>query len=124
MSTVLVSVNAQQAVTDNSVVHRLAGVVYYGPSIHRAVVVWSAEFREVLVASITAVRLGLRKGSTDGRLLLQYFTVVQPDPLQKGRAGGVVVMDLEPGDVLELVGASDDPGAVALAENGLTVIVT
>lgn len=102
---------------------RLGSVQYSGPSIRSAVIVWDARLDKLVPTPINQVLMCLRTGPPDGQMIFDKFELVSVTGQTFGRVSGVAIADLEPGQVLDLVGTVDDPGAMALAVDGLKVWV-
>jgi len=107
----------------NSVPTRLASVQYNGPSVRGAAVIWHAIFDQLIVTNITSVGLCFKATPSTGRLLFEDFSIISNAAQVFGRGSGVAVLDLEPGQVMELIGYTDDPAALQLARDGFTVVV-
>lgn len=123
MLTVVRSQNVQSRFPVYPVVAKAASVVYDGPFVRQAVVVWSCKSFVVSGSGFgqTAVGFKLSGGSTSAPLLLTeaYNSVVG----QVVTFGGALVLDLEPGVVLELWLYEFGAVGFDLAANGFTVSV-
>jgi len=118
-----ISSNAQASFGANQVLTRLASIQYDGPPLVNAVMVWHANFVQLTPIPVNLAGFCVRRGSVGGRLLIAEHTLRSPGAEGTGTASGVLVGDLQTGQTVELIGYVDNPGALALAQNGFTVFV-
>jgi len=124
MVTVLRSVNVQTSFRPGLLFGRLAGVVYDGPVVRGAVVGWSMVFVELAGAIVVDGGLAVRRGVGPQPLASMQLFLTPGLTGGECRVGGLVVMDLDPGDVVEVRGFADDVVSFELVANGLTVVVS
>lgn len=123
MGMVLRSTNAQVAFRPLGALGRMAGVVYDGPPVQSAVVVFSGEVVELAGAIVRGFGHSLRLGTVVVSLVTFDGFVVPGGLGFRARFGGVVVLDLNPGDVLSLMCTIEDGAEYEFAANGLTIVV-
>jgi len=120
---VLRSSNPQTAFPPGSAQRRLAGVQYQGVAVQSAVVVWSVEFVEKAGAVVSLGAFLLRKVGSPAMEVSESISIIPRAVGSRGRMGGVLVLDLNPFDGLELLGFLDSSTSFDIVDSGLTVVV-
>lgn len=100
---------------------RVTGVVYRGPTLERATIVWGVEVVMVAAAGVVGARFVVAHDTNGYRGLPPTFVLESPAAGERMSAGGLIVGRLKDGDVLGLYGSCQVAGIVAVEANGFTV---
>lgn len=115
--------NNEIPMPDRALGLRMVSVIYDGPVLVRAPVVWRARFRMLSGTLFNELEIGLVLLNSDVGFQIGRYNPRNVVTNQRLQFGGAGIFELEPGDTFLLFAGVSTLGNMVLAQDGLDVVV-